>query len=388
MLINYYSDEFENDSHQKLNNEIAAGNEPDLLYINDYIPFLNYANKNMFVDLDTYLDKSPELKADLLPFITENTRIKGQLPQLVTSFTTQTLMTKSKNMDHNLSIEKLMEIYKTLPSDVSLFNGSYRSFIYGYFLDNLIPECVDYEKGMCDFNIPEMKCFLELLKLVADSSAETYSIDENLGRVRADELYFLGAVIYGYDYFILYNNKPFMPDESAIVGYPTVDESKRGDWIISKGFSIFNTSNKKDGAWEFIKYCLSDELYRNGFFSRAILPTKSGVKFKVNEASDLGEKEYTYLNEKGFYGYVTTNDEDTAILAEKHGTGMLYKTADLVNAYMSYLETLDNYVYYDSNVRSIIYDETSTYMNSDKSIDDTIKAIQSRVSIYMSETWG
>jgi hypothetical protein len=54
---------------------------------------------------------------------------------------------------------------------------------------------------------------------------------------------------------------------------------------------------------------------------------------------------------------------------------------------MQYLESIDNYDYYDASVASIIYDEVSTYLNSDKSVDDTIRAIQSRVSLYMSEKW-
>lgn len=387
VLMNYYSDEYGMNSYQKLNLEIAIGKEPDILYNNNYIPMLNYIFKNMFVDLDLYLDSEPELKDDLLPFITENTRINNQLPQLITSFSIQTLVTKSVNIeaDQNLSIKDFLEIYKSLPTDVSLSNNTNRENLQYYILKNLISECVDYDNGTCDFDIVEMKYFLELMKMLSNSNYRTYTLNESFEKAQEGELYFVEIYLHDYIFYITYKNKSFMPDEATVTGYPTVDGNKRGDNIYSNGFSIFNTSGNKDAAWEFIKYSLSSEFYKNESTFLLMLSTKSGIEYRIN-SSTLGRK-YIYLNNKATIGYYPTND-NTINFEEKYGVGILYNTEDLVNEYMTYLESLNNYVYYDESITNVINEEISTYINSNKSIDDTINAIQSRVSIYMSEIWG
>ena len=392
-LINYYSEEFGIESYQKFNTAIAAGNTPDLLYMNGYFPQLNYINKNMFVDLDPYLDSVPEIKDNLLPFVTENTRIKNKLTQLITNFRTQSLVTRSENIKDGkyLSIEKLLEIYKSLPYDVLLYPDSEKAYLQAGIIMFMIPECVDYDNGTCDFNLPEMKTFLEMLKLLSDKpSTKTNDIDgiiDLINRTRNGEFYFYNATIYDYQSYIVYTKKTFMPDESYVSGYPTMSGKKRGDWIISYGFSILNSSDKKDIAWEFIKYSLSENFYKNQNNKYYTIPIKGSIEYELSGATRNG-REFTYINTTtnplfGIYAF------NTNVVDEKtHGQGIFYNTEDLVNEYMTYLETLNNYVYNDDNIANIMNEEISTYLNSTKTVDDTIKAIQSRVSIYMSEMWG
>lgn len=386
--INYYSEDYGDNSYQKLNLEIAAGNEPDLLYVNGSIPMLNYINKDMFVDLNAYIDSEPELKNDLLPFVLENPKINNKLPQLITSFIAQTLVTKSKNIKNGeyLSIKKLSEIYRTLPNDVLLLNNSSREYIKSFYIYNTIPECVDYDNGACNFNTREMRYFLELVKILSGSNSNT-SIFESYDKAKDDEVYFIDSLIYNYTFYLSCVKRPFMPEDSNTVGYPTGAGSKRGDYISSNGFSIFNTSKDKGAAWEFIKGCLSEDFYKRHLNSKVTLTTRSGVRYQVT--SNTRDRKYTYLQiiGVGIGGYVTTND-NAINFEEKYGRGVLYNTEDLVNEYMSYIETINNFVYYDDTITNIINEELSTYLGSDKSIDSTIKAIQSRVSLYMSETWS
>ncbi len=383
--INYYSDEYKYSSYEIFNKNIASGDEPDILYINYYIPILNYITKDMFVDLNPYLDSEPYLKADLLPFITENTMFNGKLPQLITGFISQTLVTKTTNVDGNLSITKLLDIYKSLPAGVSLLSNPNSDYLQSYFLKNLIPECVDYKNGTCDFTITAMREFLELLKMMPDSQEVIYDDIINFEKAQRDELYLVTAPIYGFKFYILYTKKPFMPNDTNVVGFPTADGGKRGDYIRSQGFSILNSSDKKDGAWEFIKYSLSEEFYKNEDHINLILAARSGIKYQITQSTN--DRNYIYINTKLNQSYKSTNNNELDFEKIYGRPGILYNTEDLVNEYMQYLESIDNYAYYDASVASIIYDEVPIYLNSDKSVDDTIRAIQSRISLYMSEKW-
>ena len=390
--INYYLADYVDTPYQKLNNAVAAGKAPDILYTNTYMSLLPYIKQDMFVDLNTYLDKEPEFKNDLLPFAREGAQFNNKLPQLITAFTTRTLTTKSKNIPKGelLSIEKLLEIYKSLPDDVELFDNTNKNSIQSIFIYNIIPECVDYEKGTCNFDIPAMRYFLELFKSLADSDYKSsYLGDEMYDKVAADELYFVESAIYDFMYYFSYVTRPFMPEEPNIVGYPSVDGSKRNDFINGMRFSILNTSNEKDIAWKFIKSCLSPDFYRNGneFTSWVTLSTKSGINYKVSEIT-RGGREYMYQPRKFAPGGFTATNDPTINFEETRGPGVLFKTEDLVNQYMTYVESLDNYTYYDEKLLNIINEEVSTYVGSNKSIEDTIKAIQSRAAIYMSETWS
>jgi hypothetical protein len=381
--VNYYSEEYGADSYQRLNMDIAASKEPDMMYIDSLVPMLNYVNKNTFVDMNTYLDKEPALKADLLPFVYEKAQINNVLPQLITRFDIQSLITSEKNvaLGEYLSIEKLTEVYSTLPTGVSLFYSTGM----GSFIDNLITECVDYEKGTCDFNIPEFKSYLELIKKLPSVKEYKYFDHMEFFNITQDnDAYFYSLVINDFSDYIAYIKKSFFPDAGNIVGYPTVDGSKRGDWIRSTGFSIFNTSENKDIAWEFIKSCLSRDYYVNVFKGMAFLPIKSSIEYQVN--SYIEGRPYTYISDRYAYGVFPRRDK-TSLFDDVMG-GIFYDSEDLINEYMMYMESLENYYYFDGNIWGIINEEGTTYMGSDKSIEDTIKAIQSRVSIYMSETWG
>ena len=95
-LTNYCPKDGNTDLTFRLNTEIAAGNTPDLLYINGNIPMLHYTRNGLFVDLFEYLAGEPELYNNLLPFVTESVKINNKLPQMITKFTIKTLRVRLK----------------------------------------------------------------------------------------------------------------------------------------------------------------------------------------------------------------------------------------------------------------------------------------------------
>ena len=378
-IKNYYSPYDELDPMLRLNNDIAAGNSPDLIYMNDSLSVLNYSKNDMFVDLNDYLDE--ELKSNLLPIAKDST-INDKLYQMITSFSIITLMGKTENIGENTawSFRDVINLQK----DRVLSLEFTKLYLSNYILPYLIPYYVNYESGTCDFNKQDFKDFIELYKIVPDdylgyNLPDFENTTEYLCSLYRNDEVLIGSVLsVDVSSFIMEKGRYFRDNEVTIIGYPTPDGENHCDIINAKGFSILNTSANKEIAWEFIKYCLSDEYAEISVFeSGNIIPTKTGVELTNSKYRDM----YIYA----------TDDFKTLLHSEMmdDGSGVyLHIDYEVITEFNDYLFSLNKYTHKDTDVVNIINDELLTYANSDKSIDDTIKAIQSRVAIYMSEMWG
>ena len=392
-LTNFYPrDGVSTEYHLRLNNAIAAGNAPDILYINSMIPMLAYTKNGLFDNINDYLADAPVLSANLLPFVTESAEINGVLPQIITKFRINTLMGKTKNFANKTrwSIKDMLELHKSLPDDVTLTYELTRNFLTTYVLDNIVSKCVDYINGICDFDVQGFRDYIELYELLPEyfSTAGVGDLTafrkDNYAKCRNDEMV-VGAMsrisnVLTYTHEKILN---FRDEDVTVIGFPTMDGNTSGDYIEANGFAILNTSKNKDGAWEFIKHCLSDEFTTRSSSLFVMLPTKSSLRIY----NDWYEGQYVYFPDNRLTAESIANIDFDYEAA--YGTGILERINDAwIGEFNSYLETIDNYVYRDKDIVNIINDELSAYVNTTKSIDDTIKAIQSRVSIYMSEMWG
>ena len=385
---NYYSQYDELDPMLRLNNDIAAGNSPDIIYMNDYLSILNYSKNDMFADLNDYLDD--DLKNNLLP-IAKDSIINNKLYQMITNFSVTTLMGKTDNIGENnaWSFHDVINLYNQSPENNVLSLEFTKFHLTNYILPYLIPYYVDYNNGVCDFNKQDFKEFIELYKIVP----ETYlgynlpdfeNTTEYLSSLYRNDEVLIGSVS-GIDVssFIMEKGRYFRDDEVTDIGYPTPDGENHCDIINAKGFSILNTSVNKETAWEFIKYCLSDDYAEISVFEGGnIIPTITGIEFTNSKYRDM---------------YIYATDDFKTLLHSKmiddvesqYGSGVyLHINDEVIDEFNNYLFSLNNYTHKDKDVVNIITEELSALANSNKSIDDTIKAIQSRVSIYMSEMWG
>jgi ABC-type glycerol-3-phosphate transport system substrate-binding protein len=339
-----------------------------------------------------FLADEPELKENLLPFVTDSVDINGVLPQMITKFTVNTLIGKTKNLGDGIgwSIGDMLEMYKSLPDDVILSYELSQYLLQNYVLDNIISECVDYINGTCDFNKQGFKDYIELYSLLPEYfdvwqiRDYTQFQKDNYAKCRNDEM-LLGAVS-SIGNVITYVNEIrlyFRDEEVNIIGFPTMNGDTGGDYINSNGFSILNTSKNKDAAWEFIKFCLSDEFAERSTNLFMMIPTTDAMKIY----NDWFRKQYIYYSDNKLdFEYSSSEDFDFEAV---YGSGLLEQINDeWIDEFNTYLDTVDHYVYKDRDVANIVNEELSAYVNSNKSIDATINAIQSRVSIYMSEMWG
>jgi|GEM_PF-1384667 hypothetical protein len=381
-MTNYYNADTPD---LRLNAAIAGGNAPDLLFINDYMPLLSYSNKDMLVDLNEFLIEYEGLRDNLLPFV-KKAAIRNKLTYMPTGFTVNTLFGKTANIGDKgtWTFGDMLEMYKsgkTITHDLS------KDFLYTYALDKIIADCVDYSTASCDFDKQGFKDFIELMKLLPDSYDITQDYGENYMQIlneryeahRKDEILLISNNVFSLPEYLdpLINN--FRDAEVTAIGYPTINGDVRGDYVNTCGFSVLNSSENIDVAWQFIMYCLSDHF--------AGFTLSNGYNVSTSSAIDTCNGKYYGLMTTRFYDDFTNVGKDSAAFVNGvDGINITYNEwFDEFNDYIKYVE---NYVPKDNDIRNIITDELSDYYTANKNIDDVIKVIESRISVYLSEIWG
>ncbi|MBQ6016671.1 MAG: extracellular solute-binding protein [Clostridiales bacterium] len=168
---------------------------------------------------------------------------------------------------------------------------------------------------------------------------------------------------YSFAEFLRYNgnNAP----EKTLLGYPSADG--RGPVIsveTSIGISAEASSVVADGAWEFIRFCLSDEVqdmtagdYQNPMSIKAFDST--------------AEKVLKSYNSSGFNHFTFTNVEP---LEE-----------DIISDYKNILLSASVMDSIDPAILIVLREELPPYFLDQKSFDDVLKIIQDRVSTIIAE---
>ena len=156
------------------------------------------------------------------------------------------------------------------------------------------------------------------------------------------------------------------------IGYPT-DTGNGAILDINGGLAIGVKSKNQEGAWEFIKTMLSDEVQENQWG----LPVTNAAFDKV--LAQAMEQQY-YTDENGEKVYM----ESTGYIGNTE-----YKMGDLTqeqaDAFRDYVNGATVSGNYDTNIMDIVIEESAAYFAGDKTVDEVASLIQNKVSIYLGE---
>ena len=161
-------------------------------------------------------------------------------------------------------------------------------------------------------------------------------------------------------------------EEVTFIGYPV--SSGNGSVInANSSYAITAKAKNPDGAWEFLKYFLSDDYQNNA----------SNFPVKLSAYDALKEQ----AKEKPFYTDENGNKveyENTYWIGESSVDIGVNTDAD--NEKLMNLITSASTTYqYDTDLMKIITEEAAAYFSGQKSLDETADIIQNRASIYISE---
>lgn len=361
-----------------INREFALGNIPDVFLFSNAMTGKEYEDKGLFVDLYEYLDNDSELSRDnfLRPILPAG-EVDGKLYKLISSFRVKTIVGKTENIGDvkGWSMSEYLDIAENLPNGVHMIQNENRERVYNTVIRLGLVEFIDYESGTCSFSSDLFIRLLDYIKSCPNISDVFYS-GELINREYRENIALLNeANIYDLIEYI----RPgifFGTEELTFAGYPGGGEKI----VVNSAYAISAKSEKeiRDGAWEFIRYAFLN-----------LDPSRTG-----NEFPSTYKAFYRFAqNEmKGYYlvgaGYYTggSSVEFTQEQIDRSGGSQVQITQEDVDEVLAYLESIEKTPNVDAKVLEIIDEEMQYFFADAKTAQETANLIQSRVSIYLSES--
>lgn len=326
----------------KLRVELMAGNFDLVLFYGE----LN-TSSNAFEDLYPYIDADPDLsRASFLPHLLESTSVHGELHQLWNSVYIHTMTAPESVVGdgRGLTVADCERLAEETQGLQSVFDNKYSdsSGLRQDTLQNIaylaMTAFVDKESATCRFDSQEFKDLLSLagsIKANPDSNGHDWLLS--------------GATVSSAETVAFLEEKG---GSLAFVGYPDGGDgihyySLPNEFESCMTMAIPSNSKSKVGAWTFIKTMLSHS-------------NQSSLSYGMPVIYDVVK-------------------EETERTASQQEAAKFY---DLLER-TSYAEQAA-----DETLLGLIMDSSQAYLAGPKTLDETAKLIQSKVSLYVSEQYG
>lgn len=361
--------------------DLALGKGCDLLVVSpQYLTIL--ADKKGLEDLSSYLDRSEKVnREDLFDVALEVGTAGGRWVGVLPGFTVSaTLVEKGYTEDGGWTIEQYLALMDRNP-DVPLFRCSDPKEV-GVRLMNqfhtLTESLVDWDKRTCSFESEEFIQTLELVKGYAqrfkksDSEAD-FAVDIYQMLCRG-QIQTAGIEIRSEQYFIEYRDivDAFLGSYD-LAGEPNpegkAEYSMNG--LTKKMYCMNAASAKKDAAWAFLEYMLSD--YQESIMdSSGEFPVRRDIlERKLQEEVDAEPTENFFRENRYSKEMVPKRGGFT----EEDRERLLY-----ILDHASPPTVLQGGAFW-----AILDEELGAFFAGDKTAAQTAQVIQSRVTVYLNE---
>lgn len=374
-----------NDAITKLNNDMIAGNLPDIIVLNTNMPIDSYISKGLLADLYEFMDNDETInRSDYVEGVFKAYETNGKLYELVSNFSISTVVGKSSMVgnDPGWSVEEFIQFVDANP-DVSVFGDEIsRSEFFSAILQVCSERFINRDTGECSFNSDDFIKLMEFSnRFPKEVDWEQLYSDPNYWDEQ-QSAYREGRALLSVYTINRFNNIREM--EKGMFGEPVTFKGfpgASGNGAVFDAYTeiaITSKASNSEGAWNFVKYFLSDE-YQDIFTTNDSyrFPIKKSSLEKLAEAAkerpywedEEGNKEYydnTYWNGSSSINIGVNTDEDNQRLID-------------------FINSTENISRNDDQVNNIINEEAGAYFEGQKSAADVAEIIQNRVSNYIAE---
>ncbi len=364
----------------RLNTDIASGKIPDIILLSYEMPVKSYIAKGLLEDLIPYIENDPELSLDsFMPNVIEAFSVEGKLYQLVPYYSINTLVAKSSLVgeERGWTAKEIMDILENSPEGTQFLSHETRDNMLNNCLTIAGDQFIDWEAGTCNFETEEFEQLLEFLEMFPEEIDNEAFTDEYW--MNYDSLWRENKVIaqpLSLNYIQNYNylEKGSFGEKITMIGYPSGNGN--GSAIEPNlQFGLSAKSTNKEGAWQFLRYFLTDEYQMEKIDYGMPLSIA-----KLDKMLQDVQKVPTYTDEAGNevespeYYYIG----DVEILIDPMTEAEANELRELIFGF--------NTVYnYDQNLINIVKEESAAYFGGQKPAKEVAKIIQSRVQIYINE---
>lgn len=373
------------DAITAMNNDIISGNGPDIIDLSN-LNIGSLVSNDALVDLNPYLEQSNVIKkADLVESVINSYTFDGVLTCIPMNFSVATVMGKTSLVGENMgwTLDDILALMDANP-DASPFEYATKDFILQYCMMFNQSAFIDWENVDCSFDTEEFKKVLEFANRFP--SEYDYNDERSTPKKIAEGDVLLNQTSI-YDANDISIHLQFFGGEPVTyIGYPTVDGSV-GCMLQGYGtYGISAQSEKKDGCWAFLESVLSISASSRNFYYMGFPVRKAELEKILDKASKpqyiLDEKGQPMLDENGQpieqgYGGMGFGD-GTTIEGRALTESEVEQIKEVINVAKPVFEN-------DQQIMSIITEEAAGYFQGQKSVDEVVGIIQSRVKMYISQ---
>ena len=355
--------------------EIMAGEGPDIFTKNQQSSFMTYVNKGVIEDLAPYIERDIQIE-NYLPESLYAYEYNGKVYGIEADFSLS-LMVGSKEIFGEASgwtLDDAIELMEQSPRLLAFTNNSTPGYILKLMLTYGSVSINDYDK---------IRSCIEFDKMYNKSLPPDTPVIPGQTVLVAQEQ--IRQPISWADIEALY------AQELTPIGY--INEQQVGILHASTAWSINAASKNKEGAWEFLKFILSEEYQRKRNEDCQYFYDFSPLKELITEQLEFYSKPLQTIS------YIDPDSGETVTYIRGHFLSRAgaseYSSAKEIE-YMSpeqlqMIETLIrrgkvNCFSWDEIAMRIILEEAQVYFNDGCTLDTAMKNIESRIELYISET--
>lgn len=350
-----------------LNLDINGNNCPDMLILDD-MDINNLTEKGVLLDLTSFLDQSDNLsRDDYYSNVINGYNYNNQLIGIPQTFMVKTLVgrTVTSGANEGWTLNEML-VCGTQFAGTPMVQYVDKSSVLRELLKLSMSEFVDYKNSEAHFDSNE---FCELLKYsnTYTDSFDWSNVTYGFPGVLAGETLYSNGYIANYGQFM--EIVSIFGDDYVIKGYPTPD----GTWgNIIEPCNIVGITVKCEQtniAWDFIEYLAEESATENIYGDIELFSARKSV----NEA--LAEK---LMSQEGELFFEVCYEDGTEVNID-------YPTQDDIDKLFRIIESgiiiTEDY----SSVWTIIDEESGAFYSGQKSAEEVVDVIQSRVQLYLDE---
>ena len=372
----------------KISTEIMAGKGPDIISLNQKLPFEKLIDNGSFADID----ELAELYKSDIDFDDYNSTImdcgiyNGKRYIIPIAYCPNILITTQEILD-KYNLENTNFSFKELKIRLSDKDHSYALFgnkdeTYKFFL-SYVNEYVDFYNKTTEFSSDEFTESLDYIgKMIRnDNSRKEGTTWDIIGNYlfRTSQLSFDGSMMSTLNsYFYIYNN-----NSTPVIIPNYYKKANAVSAFVQCGIALNNNSNNKEKALAFIQYVLSYDIQKlwsessasSSIVVRALPVNKAAFEYVIDHTS----KRVYDINDDGEY------EKSEEEYSDEIKTKFFNEYLDMINSISSC--TLYDYLkfentYYNS---SVIGDIVNDYLNGDISKEKFIRQLTAATEIYLTE---
>ncbi len=378
-----------------MNLDIVNGNMPDLLSIQDGVPFRSWAEKGFLRDLGPWLE---EEGIELLPQLRRAGTVDGKLLMACAGFTIQTAVGNRDVIGDasGWTVEAASALAAASPDCRSVFSSGMTREKYLELLDSYLEGYLDWNAGTASF---DSGGFRDVLAFAASLPAEEKGEDTADGEIMQGRALANAAVVESVRDWQLWDLS-YM-GKLACPGIPASDGV--GSLIRMRSpMAVSAVSAHPEGAFAFLRSLL-DESTQTAYTDR--FPSlKAAFDNHLAEAMREPAPEEGYrityiisgfrLNDPLIYLWngeegeriprivIQWLDDNAVPIREEKLYAMSEEQRD---ALLALLDSAARSASYDQVIAGIVHEEAASYFVGQRSAEEASRRIQSRVELYMSE---